>query len=221
MFKRADEALDAGASDGQVKGADWNALVAVVEGLQEQALVPGPQGIKGDKGDQGEPGPVGPQGPRGEPGAVGQQGPQGPQGLKGDTGAAGAAGAMGPAGPQGPQGVPGPAGVQAGPVLVWSSAEGALVVPMADLSCGDVSGAFAIVANGFMAGPIGYIKDEWGAIGMRGARVAEAGEVRQAHVRIMASSGGSYVDAFERWMSIEGGTTTDYQLPITAIYRFS
>lgn len=107
MFKRADEALDAGASDGQVKGADWNALVVAVESLQEQAPVPGPQGIKGDKGDQGEPGPAGPQGPQGEPGAVGQQGPQGPQGLKGDTGAAGAAGVMGPAGMQGPRGVPG------------------------------------------------------------------------------------------------------------------
>jgi hypothetical protein len=90
----------------------------IVGCTQDEAPLPGPQGLQGVKGDPGEPGPAGPQGEQGIPGETGPQGPAGatgPQGPAGETGPQGPVGPIGPQGPAGPTGEAGPQGPQGQP----------------------------------------------------------------------------------------------------------
>ena len=95
-------------------------FTAIVDGISNIALTPGPQGETGAAGVQGVPGATG---PAGAAGVQGETGAAGVQGVPGATGPAGAAGIQGVQGETGAVGADGqdfsPVGASVGNIMYW------------------------------------------------------------------------------------------------------
>lgn len=109
MHEAAIVALQAGLQEANTRLAEQGEPTVRVPDIDDELVVPGPQGMPGPPGVQGIQGRTG---PPGEIGPRGPLGPRGEQGQPGSTGATGAAGLDGAPGPQGPQGEAGPQGEQ-------------------------------------------------------------------------------------------------------------
>lgn len=109
---------------------------------------------------------------------------------------------------------------ESGLLLIWSDPVGQNTVLLSDTAAGDVSGCYAIRADGFMYGPLLYVQGKHGTLGVRGANISADGHWMQPMGRLLIRSSGAEFDAPKRTINLIKGLVIDVPLPITEIYKY-